>query len=193
MRNVNGGLDDAHVRHKFARKMETRQLYARLVLLQLLKQRRGDALRSLARIVPREHPVDVGIVHRPKTLANVHRKMVGGRYHKYLPVLRHKAALLQVGQYPHQLTANELLLNLVATHRANYRHRLLAAAKNISIDVKRLPVRRLHRKYLYLFHLRFFDLLIFDCQLIVNCQLSIFNFQFSIYAFTTILAKSDPS
>jgi len=62
-------------------------------------------------------------------------------------------ALFYLNQVLDQLRADELLLHLVAPHRAYYRDRLLALAETETLYLKVISVRRLQIEQYLSFHL----------------------------------------
>ncbi len=70
------GFHELHVRQEVALLVEAGELDSELVALNLFEETVCNPLGRLAHVVAREHAVDVGVVHRPEPLSDVHRVVV---------------------------------------------------------------------------------------------------------------------
>ena len=92
------GLGNPHMRYKIAWNVETGQLDAVGVSLNSLKKSGSNTLSGLSSVVPWKHPVDIGIVHGPKSLFYVHGERIDRRNDQNFMPGHQPAFFLQCGQ-----------------------------------------------------------------------------------------------
>ncbi len=120
-------------------------MYAIPVFLNRVKQGSGNALGSLALVIAGKHPVDIGVVHGPKTLSHVHGIAVDAGNHQNL-VIRHKFSTpLHLPQRLNQAGTDIHLLHLIAADAAHYGAGMFAGSKAEPLQRKLLPVWRIQR------------------------------------------------
>ena len=150
------GVGEARVHHldmgqEYPGLIEARQLYAVLVPPQTAENAVGYALGGLALVVAREHTVNVGVVHRPEALADVHGVVIHAGDNEYLAVLGYAPAGFELFELLHAAGADVHLLDFVAAHGPNYGYGFSAVSEDEPRDVKLLAVGRTQReKYLFL-------------------------------------------
>ena len=134
-------LQHSDMRHEIARYVKTCHLDTIFIIFYLLKQGSSDTLGSFTLVVARKHAVDISAVHRPETLAHVHGKRVARWNHQDALAVGYPALALQILQNHHHPGADILLLNLVTSHGTHYGKRLLAAAKEETVNIEIVTIR----------------------------------------------------
>ena len=116
------------------------KLYAVIVVLYLGEYTVCDTLGSLSLIVARKHTVDVGVVHCPETLSDVHRIIIHAGDDQYLAVLSDTSLCLQLFQLLDHSAANIHLLHFVSAHCPHYCKSFPAVSEAVADDVELFTV-----------------------------------------------------
>ena len=140
------------MRHKGARLIEAGELYAILILPELIKKRGSNLLGRRALCIAGKAAVNIHILRRPESRAGIHGK-TDCRRHDHHALARHDAAVaLHLAQERNQTRADIELLHLVAAQRAQHDAALLALAEAIAHDVHVAAEIRRHGKDHVFFH-----------------------------------------
>ena len=81
---MKSGLHHPHMGNKISGHVKAGKLDSVAVVLNHVKNSRGDPLGCFPLIIAREHPVDVRVVHSPEPLADIHGRVVYRRDHQDL-------------------------------------------------------------------------------------------------------------
>ena len=84
------------MRYKVAGYVETRKLYAIIILARHIEDTGGDPFRRLSARIPRIHAVDIRIIGGPEPLADIHGGRIDGRDHQNLIIFYDRSPLLQL-------------------------------------------------------------------------------------------------